>query len=491
MPPLELTPKQQLTELVKKSQSILLLTHNHPDGDAVGSVLGMALGLRKMGKEVRVVAPGKPTGPFGFLPSFEALTQELTIQKDLLVVLDESQARIGNISLKRVAENKLLVVITPKGGTLTASNVRIEDGSYNVDLIICLDCSNLERLDHIYEDNSSLFYEVPVVNIDHHADNTNFGKVNIVDITASSTAEILVSVLETIGKDIQGMIDADIATCLLTGITTDTGSFQNQNTTPKSLTIAAQMVAAGANQQEIVQRIFRTRELSTLRLWGRALSYIKEDAERNFAWSILSKSDFVAAQAQPEEASGVIDELLKTASNMDFVILMSEREGSLRASLRAINPSRDVSRIANLFNGGGHPMAAAFSLPDKTIKDSEHEVINKIRAFLDQERGIAHTPTEHAQATEVVLETISNVEPETLSEPTPTNPTTPPARKPLFPPKSQPERRSEQDRKRPFVAQPPRPRPTPRPVEVREHASLREEDLSQLLVTDREGSEEA
>ncbi len=489
MSPQELTPKQQLTELVKKSKSILLLTHNHPDGDAVGSAIGMGLGLRKLGKEVYVVAPGNPTGPFDFLPSFDLLTQELNIQKDLLVVLDESQAQIGNISLKRVAENKLVVVITPKGGTLTASNVRIEDGSYNIDLIICLDCSNLERLAHLYDENSSLFYEVPVVNIDHHADNTNFGKVNIVDITASSTAEILVSVLETIGKEIPGIIDADIATCLLTGITTDTGSFQNQNTTPKSLTIAAQMVAAGANQQEIVRRIFRTRNLSTLRLWGRALSYIKEDTDRSFAWSVLSKADFVAAQAKPEEASGVIDELLKTASNMDFVMLISERDGSLRASLRAINPSRDVSKIAQLFpGGGGHPMAAAFSLPDKSLKDYEHEIIATIRTHLDGEGSGRMAMPEAFERTETVLETTSEEEAIPVIE---SAPPVAPVRKPLFPPKSHPERRSEQDRKRPYI--PPQPNPqAPKPaVEVREHTSLQEEDLSQLLITDREGNEEA
>ena len=382
MPTSELTPKQQLTELVKNSQSILIVAHHNPDGDAVGSALALKLGLEKLGKEVTVSASGELGESLSFLPQFDILRQEPNLHKDLLLVLDESQAKIGNISLKRISDNKLIVVVTPKDGTLTPANVRIEEGTFNTDLIICVDCANLDRVGPLYEDNSNLFYEVPVVNIDHHASNTNFGKVNIVDLTASSTAEILVSLLETLGKDITGMIDADIATCLLTGVTTDTGSFQNANTTPKSLTVAAQLVAAGGRQQEIIKHIFRTRSLSTLRLWGRALSYIKEDTSLKFAWSTLTKADFVAAQAAQEESSGVIDELLKTAQGMDFVLLLSERDNGVHGSFRSINATSDVSKLATHFAGGGHPQAAAFFLPGVTLKDREQDIINKIRDFL-------------------------------------------------------------------------------------------------------------
>jgi len=389
MPAPELTPKQQLNELVKNSQSILVVAHHNPDGDAVGSALALKLGLEKLGKEVTVVASGSLSEPLSFLPQFDILKKEINLQKDLLVVLDETQAKIGNISLKRISDTKLIVVITPKNGTLTPSNVRVEEGSFNVDLIICVDCANLDRVGPLYEENSNLFYEVPVVNIDHHASNTNFGKVNIVDLTASSTAEILVSLLEMLGKEVQGMLDQDIATCLLTGITTDTGSFQNSNTTPKSLTVAAQLVAAGGRQQEIIKNIFRTRNLSTLRLWGRALSYIKEDADLRFAWSTLSKADFVAAQASAEESSGVIDELLKTARGMDFVLLLSERDNGVHGSFRSINATSDVSQLATLFAGGGHPQAAAFFLPSSTLKDKEQEIIKKLREHLG---GVSETP---------------------------------------------------------------------------------------------------
>ncbi len=379
----ELTPKQQINELVRNANSILLLTHAHPDGDAMGSVLALKMGLEKLGKQVTAAIDGNIPEVLNFLPQFASVQKELSFQKDLLIILDENQAKVGNITLRRVSDTKLMVVVSPKDGVLTASDVRIEEGSFNTDLVIVLDCTDLDRIGNFYQQNSDLFYEVPVVNIDHHSTNVNFGKVNIVDVTASSTAEILVSLLETLGKDTPGLIDPQIATCLLTGIITDTNSFQNSNTTPKSLTVAAQMVAAGAEQQEIIRRIYMTRSLSQLRLWGRALAYIKEDTQYHFAWTNLSKADFVAAQAPMSDGpQGVIDDLLKTAEGMDFVVLLYERDGGVKGSFRSINPTVNVATLAALFNGGGHPQAAAFSIENATVAQKEQEILGKIRAHL-------------------------------------------------------------------------------------------------------------
>ena len=396
-----MTPKQQWVELVKAAHTVLILTHSNPDGDALGSSLALKLGLEKLGKDVTLAAaPGLPEH-LSFLPAFDKISTDLSLQKDLLLIVDESQAKVGNVSLKRVSETKLMIVVTPKDGLLTPGSIRIEEGSFDVDLIIALDCADTDRLGSFYEQNTSLFYDVPVINVDHHPGNTNFGKVNIVDLTASSTAEILVSLLETLGKDVPGLLDSDIATALLTGVTTDTDSFQNGNTTPKSLTVAAQLVAAGGRQQEIVKRLYKTRTLSTLRLWGRALSYIKEDRPLMFAWSVLSKADFVAAQAVYDEAGGVIDELLKTAADMNFVLLLKEKDGALHGSFRSTNPSVDVSAMARIFGGGGHTQAAAFKIENASVASKEIEVINRLRAHLN---GTDQTPEQPAPQPEIPQE---------------------------------------------------------------------------------------
>ena len=381
--PVEQTPKQQWSEQVRSANRILIIPHANPDGDAVGSTLALKLVLEKLSKEVVLAVSGEIPQTFAFLKGFSSLQKDPHLQKDLLLVLDESQGKIGNISLKRVAENKLIVVVTPKDGLLSPANVRVEEGTFNVDLIIALDCADADRIGDMREKNPSLFFDVPVINVDHHPGNTNFGKINIVDTAASSTAEILVALIETLAKEKPDLLDPDSATSLLTGVITDTGSFQNGNTTPKSMTVAAQLIAAGARQQEIIKNVFKTRSLSTLRLWGRALSYLKEDSGRQFIWTMLGKSDFVAAQAKQDESSGVIDELLKTAAGMRFVLLLTERDGGIHGSMRSIEPSTDVSLIANQFGGGGHPQAAAFYLENKTLKENEQELINRVRDYID------------------------------------------------------------------------------------------------------------
>jgi phosphoesterase RecJ-like protein len=238
----------------------------------------------------------------------------------------------------------------------------------------------MERIGPAYEKNSQLFYELPVINIDHHAGNSHFGKINLVDLTATSTSEILVSVMEALAGDPK-FIDEEIATALLTGIITDTNSFQNANTTPKSLTVAAQLVACGGRQQDIIKNIYKTKPLSTLRLWGRVLSNLHDEKDYKFVWSEIYKKDYLDVAASEAESSGVVDDLLKTASGIDFALLLSEKNGDVHGSLRSTSPATDVSQVAKLFDGGGHPMAAAFQLSSTTLLESSARVIQRIREY--------------------------------------------------------------------------------------------------------------
>ena len=381
----ELSPKQQVVERIKGANRVLILTHKNPDGDALGSMSALFLFLKKIGKQVMAVCNDQPPAVFSFLPSASEVAQNFAGVRDFVVSIDVSETKADKIMYK-IVDNRLNIVITPKNGNFDQSMVSFPAGGFNFDLIIVLDSPDLERLGSPYEKNPDAFYETPVINIDHHAGNDFFGQVNYVELNATSTSEILVSVFEAIYSD-KSPFDEDIATCLLTGIITDTGSFQNANTTPKSLTIAAQMVAAGARREEIIKKIYKTRTLSTLRLWGRALSNIHDEKSDGFVWSRLSKTDFMEVSASEDESSGVIDELLKTVSGASFVLLLSEKKSGVNGSLRSIEKGVDVSTYAKLFNGGGHPMAAAFEIENTTLEESEPSIIQKIRDFKHSENG--------------------------------------------------------------------------------------------------------
>ena len=374
---MELSSKQQIVDLIKKSNNILLTTHTNPDGDALGSMLAFYLVLKKMDKKVIAVSPGATPQVLNFLPQVNSLNNKFSGMRDFIVSVDLANAQIDRMAYKKDPNNKKLqIIVTPKVGNFSPEDVSFSYGANKFDLIFVLDAPDLDRLGAVYDENTELFYETPIVNIDHHPGNEYFGKINWVDLTATSTSEILVSLIESLSREKQ-LLDAEVATCLLTGITTDTGSFQNNNTTPKSLTIAAQLVAAGAAQQEIIQKIYKTKALSTLKLWGVILSrVIKED---NFIWSYATKNDFIATGAKENETQGLIDELLKTVPGIDFALLLSDKSGAVHGSLRAAKKSVNVASVAQLFSGGGHEGAAAFQIKDSTLETMKEEIIKEIK----------------------------------------------------------------------------------------------------------------
>lgn len=377
---MELTPKQQTTQTISAAQKILVLTHVNPDGDALGSLLALYLVLKKLGKDITAVAPEMIPRQLNFMPNITDLAKGFSGTKDFIITIDTSKTKVDRLGYKHLPEEKKLnIVITPLSGTFKNEDISFSYGTFKFDLIIVLDSPDLERLGPLYDGQTSLFYETPVINLDHHAGNDFFGKINWVDLTATSTAEILVSLMESLARE-KPLIDEDIATALLTGIITDTGSFQNANTTPKSLTVAAQLVAAGGRQQEIIRHIFKTKPLSTLKLWGRILEKVSFDESSRFIWSKITRADFIESGASDTETSGVIDELLKSAPEIDFALLLVERADGLHGSLRAVGSGVDVSAIAKLFGGGGHEAAAAFQIPGASL-EKEEEILGKIRNY--------------------------------------------------------------------------------------------------------------
>ncbi len=376
---MELTPKQQVVDILRNKQKFLILTHRNPDGDAVGSILALYLSLKKLSKDAHAVCCDVVPAVFDFLPDTGALEQEIAGNRDFVISLDVSKTEADKVMYK-LNGNKLDFIITPKNGSFSNQMVSFGDGGYHYDAIIVLDSPDLERVGDPYEKHPELFYELPIVNIDHHAGNDFFGKINLVDLTATSTAEILVSVIEALTGDSK-FINDEIATALLTGIITDTNSFQNLNTTPKSLTVSAQLVASGARQQDIIKKIYKTKPLSTLRLWGRALSNLRDEKNYNFVWASLTKKDFLEVGAAENESSGVIDELLKTASGVEFALILTEKNGDVHGSLRSINRTKNVAEIAEMFGGGGHPLAAAFQMKNTTLAQSSSSIIQRIRNY--------------------------------------------------------------------------------------------------------------
>lgn len=378
----ELTPKQQAVETINKTKRVLLVSSS-PDGDAVGSMLALHLVLAKLGKNPQAVISRDLPSFMRFLPQSPSLNQKFSAPRDFVINLSCRDALPDKLVYKKLNGEKLQIIVSPKEGSFKASDVQTEQGRFHFDLIIVLDTASYEHLGDFYVQHRELFSQVPVLNIDHHVSNDLFGQINLVDVAASATAEVLVGLIEALGPN---LIDADVATCLLTGILSDTGSFQNANTTPKSLTIAAQMVGFGARHQEVIKNLFKTRSHASLKLWGRILSYLQFETNLKFAWSIASFEDFQACGAEREDSSGIIDQLLVSLPGAEIYLLLSEKKkGKISGSLRT-KGEVDASAVAKLFNGGGHTRAAGFEL-EGSLLEIKNRVVEQIRQWQRERTG--------------------------------------------------------------------------------------------------------
>jgi phosphoesterase RecJ-like protein len=378
----DLSPKQQAIELIRQAKSVLVVSHKNPDGDSLGSMIALKIALEKMDKTVDLACPDAPGKIFSFLPRIDEIKNSIDIANDFIITLDTSSADVEKLGYKRdEANHKVDIVISSRSGSFDQSDVSFTKSGSKYDLIVVVDTPNLERLDKLASP-TDIFFQTPLVNIDHHPSNERFGKVNLIELVATSTSEILVSLLEALSKEKQ-LMDEDIATALLAGLIYDTSSFQNINTTPKSLTVAAQLVASGGRQQEIIRNLYKTKSLETLKLWGFILSAVRQDKEGRFLWSSVGKQDMESVGADENALSGVIDELLKSATDVDFAMLLSEREGDTHGSLRSISQGFNVAQIAEIFGGGGHEVASAFRI-EGDLHDNEEKILTKIRQFMSK-----------------------------------------------------------------------------------------------------------
>jgi len=377
-----LTPLQQIVNLLQKSEKILILGHRNPDGDAVGSALGLLLALQKLNKNVIAATADPVPAILEFLPALENMETAIAGASDLVLSIPLKDRKDVEV-FHKVEDGVLKVSVRPVGGQpFTREEVEFAAGKADFDLIICVDTPDFPQLGQLFETNPDLFYETPLINIDHHASNTDYAQVNFVDTTAASSSELVLRLIKTLeSEENKKLLDEDIATLILTGIITDTGSFQNANTTPRSFEVSADLIEAGARQQEIIHHIYKTKQLSTLKLWGRVLSKIEFDSSHRIVWSTVSEDDLKETEANGAETEGLIDELMSNAPGAEVILLLKQKGDLISGSLRTTTSAVSASGIAELFGGGGHHRAAGFKIPNQRLESWQDEILKKIRGF--------------------------------------------------------------------------------------------------------------
>ncbi|MCK9378908.1 MAG: DHH family phosphoesterase [Candidatus Moranbacteria bacterium] len=367
-------PIQQLEEIIKKSKDILIFIPQNPDGDSIGAAWAFYFFLANQNLSPTIVVsdPFENIGRFDFLPRPKKLSYSLSGARDFILSFNTKHNEITDVRTERSAE-ELRIYITPKQGSIDPRDFSFIPAKFKYDLVITLNSSDKETLGKIYEENPDIFYEVPVVNIDRHINNDKFGQINIIDITASSTCEILSGLF-------QNEIDENISNCLLSGIISATESFQNKHTTPKSLQVSAMLMDKGADQQNIIRHLYKTQPFNLLKLWGRLMAQLKWNEELRLAWSVVSIEDFVQSRSKPNDIPFIIKKIQENySSGKIFLIIYNESPEKIKGIIK-FSDTEKIKNAQQIVPGGEiKGDIYEFSISNKDIADAEKEIIENLR----------------------------------------------------------------------------------------------------------------
>ena len=305
----------KLKSILRERDRFLLICHQEPDGDAIGSMIALNYALSNLGKEVICICKDNIPSVFSFLIEENQINQNFEIKKnDVLILIDNGDLRRTGMA----------------------------------DEISKL--SNLEPT-------------VKLINIDHHQKNDlwKLASINVANPEKSSTAEIIYEIMKFCGY----YINSRIATCLLAGIYNDTGGFRHSNTTPEVLTIVADLLSLGGKLKLISEHISYSKPVNGLNLWGLALSRMKLLPNYNAIASVITLDDLKKCNATEDEIPGLVN-YLNTIPGANIAVLIYEGfDGRIRGSLRTESDTIDLSKFAGLLGGGGHKKASGFSISGK------------------------------------------------------------------------------------------------------------------------------
>ena len=317
----------EVWKAIHAGHKFFIAGHLNPDGDSLGCTLTMTSLLERLGKTVYAYAAPAVGNDLKFLPGL----------------------------------SKIHVGVLPE--------------KPDFDTVILLECSDRQRGGDL---ESVLKPAKTLVNIDHHLVSDAYGHVNHIDSGASSTAEIIFQLFEASGEE-NLLPTPDEATCLYTGLVTDTGRFVHSNTTSEALRVASALVALGADIQQINQVIYFTKSYIELKLLGRALEKMEMRFDNKYSQIILTHRDFASFGATPAQTQGIVSQPTMIPG-VEVSALIKEEPDKVSVNLRS-RGSVDVSKIAQTFGGGGHARASGFKVTDKTVQevaDALAEVVHNV-----------------------------------------------------------------------------------------------------------------
>jgi len=375
------TKEEQILELIKQSSSVLICLPEHPSTDAIASGLALLSLIEKLEKRAKVVATGfQLPANHSFLPKSNEIFDDITAIQKFVISLDVSKTSVEELQYN-VEGDKLNIYISPKDGFFTEKDVVAQGGEFAYDLILTVDAPDLESLGRIYEQNPDFFYHTPLINIDHNPANDHFGQIDLVHVTATSSSEIIFEMMKDWGDH---LLDEFIATNLLTGMISKTRSFKSGSITPRSLAIASHLISQGARREDIVMHLYQSKKISTLKLWGRALSKLQADLDNKIVWSTLKYSDFTETKTTPDALTDVIDELIINTPEAKNVFLLYTTQQNEVCGLISTAPYINAMETFADVAPTGDEHFVTFQVKNSSVDTVRDDILRRLRAVIQK-----------------------------------------------------------------------------------------------------------
>ncbi len=321
----------ELGKFIQQNDNFLLLTHEKPDGDALGSIFGLFTVLRDNGKKVGAFLPEQlPTRYSSFIPD----------------------------------------------GIIIGKPPKLSSYSW----ILCLDTSLPDRLG-IDKSTKDKITSYPLVNIDHHPDNKLFGKANFINSESAATAEIIFRALMDSGKM---RISQEAATALLIGIVMDTGGFRFDNTKPSTFNAASELLALRADYPRIINTMFFSQPLGFIKMAAElVLNHVKIACNGRYAWAYLSDEILKTYGVDKKDTEMLIDSI-RQIEGVEIAVVFYRKDDGFKISMRSKNKKYSVAKIARVLNGGGHELAAGGFIKTDNISEAEATVLSHVSTMLEE-----------------------------------------------------------------------------------------------------------
>jgi bifunctional oligoribonuclease and PAP phosphatase NrnA len=386
-----LSAHQQIFEQIKKAKNILVTFSSAWNGDGLGSSLAFYLFLKKIGKKVEIISSKSEIGTamevktkaFSFLPGFTDIKRIAREMNKFVISLNLAKAKIKGVKY-RLEAGAAKFIITPQKGSFTEEDVKVEAEGAKYDLVIALDTPDMESLGKLFNENTQFFYSTPIINIDHHSANEEYGQINLVQINAVATAEIVLALLAAYEEN---LIDADIATCLLTGIISKTKNFKTSNITPDTLAATSSLISREARREEIVNKLYRSRDIGVLKLWGIILSRLTYAKNGQIIWSAVTNNDFIKTDTSKSDLNDIIDELIANIPEAKVIIIfydIADEAGNLTTSFLIHSPKNiNVLDLTRDYNPRGDEKMVEIETK-KQLEEIKEEIIELIDKKINQ-----------------------------------------------------------------------------------------------------------